>query len=53
MENFLIAFLNARTIFPQNNLSFDQTKKEFPLMSIRKTEPISFALYFIKELFRL
>ena len=52
MENSLLTvFLNVQPIVPQNNIPFDQTKKEFYLLSIFKKELLNFALYFIKDLF--
>ena len=52
MENFLLAvFLNVQPIVPQNELPFDQTKKEFYLLLIFKKELLNFVLYFTKDLF--
>ena len=52
MEKFLLAvFLNVQPIVPQNELPFDQTKKEFYLLLILKKELLNFVLYFTKNLF--
>ena len=48
-----VNFLNVQPIFPQNNLPFDQTNKEFYLLLIFKKELLNFVLYFIKDLFVL
>ena len=55
MENsqLTVNFLNVQPIFPQNNLPFDQTNKEFYLLLIFKKELLNFVLYFIKDLFVL
>ena len=55
MENsqLTVNFLNVQPIFPQNNLLFDQTSKEFYLLLIFKKELLNFVLYFIKDLFVL
>ena len=55
MENsqLTVNFLNVQPIFPQNNLAFDQTNKEFYLLLIFKKELLNFVLYFIKDLFVL
>ena len=52
MENSLLTvFLNVQLIVLQNNIPFDQTKKEFYLLLIFKKELLNFVLYFIKDLF--
>ena len=48
-----VNFLNVQPIFPQNNLPFDQTNKEFYLLLIFKKELLNFVLYFINDLFVL
>ena len=55
MENsqLTVNILNVQPIFPQNNLPFDQTNKEFYLLLIFKKELLNFVLYFIKDLFVL
>ena len=55
MENsqLTVNFLNVQPIFPQNNLLFDQTSKEFYLLLIFKKELLNFVLYFINDLFVL
>ena len=54
MENsqLTVNFLNVQPIFPQNNLPFDQTNREFYLLLIFK-KLLNFVLYFIKDLFVL
>ena len=54
MENSLLnVFVNVQSIFPQNNLPFDQTNKEFHLLLIFKYELLNFVLCFVKELYML
>ena len=52
MENSLLTvYQNVHPIRPQNNLSFDQTNKDFHLLLIFKNELLNLVLSFIKELY--
>ena len=52
MENSLLTvYLNVHPIHLQNNLSFDQTNKDFHLLLIFKNELLNLVLSFIKELY--